>query len=212
MSLRLAIAAAAAALTASSASAGLLINVSPGSSPYAGPGFTPHALFEFETSTPRWNRAIFTGSTPGVRAQPFGSTGGYASVGPTDGSPGVFDLSDLGSIEKISFIWGSVDSYNTLQLLGAGDSILFTIVGNQIVDPANGDQSDPTTNPLVTLQLTGAHIGTVTALRFSSSQNAFEFDNLAIGVPEPASWAMMIGGFGLVGAAARRRKLRVIFA
>ena len=26
-------------------------------------------------------------------------------------------------------------------------------------------------------------------------------------VPEPASWAMMIGGFGLVGAATRRRKL-----
>jgi PEP-CTERM motif len=24
-------------------------------------------------------------------------------------------------------------------------------------------------------------------------------------VPEPASWAMMIGGFGLIGAAARRR-------
>ncbi|WP_310496850.1 cistern family PEP-CTERM protein [Sandarakinorhabdus sp.] len=28
-------------------------------------------------------------------------------------------------------------------------------------------------------------------------------------VPEPASWAMMIAGFGLVGAAARRRKLQV---
>ena len=26
------------------------------------------------------------------------------------------------------------------------------------------------------------------------------------GVPEPASWALMIAGFGLVGAAARRRK------
>jgi hypothetical protein len=26
------------------------------------------------------------------------------------------------------------------------------------------------------------------------------------GVPEPASWAMLIGGFGLTGAAMRRRK------
>jgi hypothetical protein len=25
-------------------------------------------------------------------------------------------------------------------------------------------------------------------------------------VPEPASWAMLIAGFGLVGAAARRRR------
>lgn len=32
------------------------------------------------------------------------------------------------------------------------------------------------------------------------------------GVPEPATWAMMIGGFGLVGAAMRRRRANVIFA
>lgn len=31
-------------------------------------------------------------------------------------------------------------------------------------------------------------------------------------VPEPASWAMMLGGFGLLGAAARRRKLAVTYA
>ncbi|WP_010543554.1 FxDxF family PEP-CTERM protein [Sphingomonas elodea] len=31
-------------------------------------------------------------------------------------------------------------------------------------------------------------------------------------VPEPASWAMMIGGFGFVGAAMRRRNVRVAFA
>ena len=32
------------------------------------------------------------------------------------------------------------------------------------------------------------------------------------GVPEPASWAMMLGGFGLVGSAMRRRKTAVTFA
>lgn len=31
-------------------------------------------------------------------------------------------------------------------------------------------------------------------------------------VPEPASWALMIGGFGLTGAAMRRRKTSVRFA
>lgn len=31
-------------------------------------------------------------------------------------------------------------------------------------------------------------------------------------VPEPASWALMIGGFGLVGAALRRRRTSVAFA
>lgn len=31
-------------------------------------------------------------------------------------------------------------------------------------------------------------------------------------VPEPASWAMMIGGFAIAGGAMRRRKTRVVFA
>lgn len=31
-------------------------------------------------------------------------------------------------------------------------------------------------------------------------------------VPEPATWAMMLGGFGLIGGALRRRKLNVVFA
>lgn len=34
----------------------------------------------------------------------------------------------------------------------------------------------------------------------------------AIAVPEPATWAMMIGGFGLVGGAMRRRRAAVRFA
>jgi len=34
----------------------------------------------------------------------------------------------------------------------------------------------------------------------------------AAAVPEPASWAMMLGGFGLVGGAMRRRKTQVRFA
>lgn len=33
---------------------------------------------------------------------------------------------------------------------------------------------------------------------------------IAAGVPEPASWAMLIAGFGLVGAAARRRRVRTV--
>jgi hypothetical protein len=31
-------------------------------------------------------------------------------------------------------------------------------------------------------------------------------------VPEPASWAMMVGGFGLLGAAMRRRRANAVFA
>ena len=40
----------------------------------------------------------------------------------------------------------------------------------------------------------------------------FEFGDLAAVVPEPASWALMIAGFGLAGAAARRRRVTVAIA
>jgi hypothetical protein len=45
----------------------------------------------------------------------------------------------------------------------------------------------------------------------AAGSGSFNFE-VAAGVPEPATWAMMIGGFGLIGAAARRRKTRVVFA
>ncbi|HEU4968907.1 PEPxxWA-CTERM sorting domain-containing protein [Sphingomonas sp.] len=35
------------------------------------------------------------------------------------------------------------------------------------------------------------------------------FDPRVIGVPEPGTWAMMFGGFGLIGASLRRRKARL---
>jgi hypothetical protein len=198
------LAALSAALVATSAPAAMIVTTTPGTNPYAGPGFTPSFFIDFESPIARWDRNIFTDSVGSLRAQPFGSTGGYASVGPDDGSPGTLDLTGLGDIQKISFIWGSVDSYNTLEVLGAGGSVLYTLVGNDIFDPANGNQTDPNTNPVVTL--------TVTGLRFSSTQNAFEFDNVAIGVPEPATWAMMIGGFGMIGFAARRaRRVKVAY-
>ncbi|WP_174274345.1 PEPxxWA-CTERM sorting domain-containing protein [Sphingomonas bacterium] len=39
-----------------------------------------------------------------------------------------------------------------------------------------------------------------------------KFEVSAAAVPEPASWAMMVGGFGLMGAAMRRKKAAVSFA
>ena len=40
----------------------------------------------------------------------------------------------------------------------------------------------------------------------------FTFDGVTNAVPEPASWALMIAGFGLVGGAMRSRKRSVAFA
>lgn len=45
-------------------------------------------------------------------------------------------------------------------------------------------------------------------------QGNYEFQQTSLGVPEPATWAMMLGGFGLIGAAVRRRhrSVRVTYA
>jgi hypothetical protein len=60
--------------------------------------------------------------------------------------------------------------------------------------------------------VTGSGLDTLT---FSSIQSpAFNgIDSVSlVGVPEPASWAMLISGFGLVGAAARRRRQGTVAA
>lgn len=65
--------------------------------------------------------------------------------------------------------------------------------------------------PFASFSLTFA--GVAHSVVFGGLSNSQVFDDLTFGsatpgggVPEPASWAMLVAGFGLVGAAARRRK------
>lgn len=47
---------------------------------------------------------------------------------------------------------------------------------------------------------------------FSGTTNAtvtLDFDTVVAAVPEPASWAMLITGFGLAGSALRRRRAAI---
>ena len=56
----------------------------------------------------------------------------------------------------------------------------------------------------------GAGLGVFDLLTFDglNGGGGFALDNVTLNgaVPEPASWALMIGGFGLVGASLRRRR------
>lgn len=61
--------------------------------------------------------------------------------------------------------------------------------------------------------------GTAYSIDFGGTANQTGFDNITFGskdagggVPEPAAWAMMLSGFGLVGGAMRRRQANVSFA
>ncbi|MBB3348859.1 hypothetical protein FHY02_003341 [Sphingomonas sp. BK069] len=59
-------------------------------------------------------------------------------------------------------------------------------------------------------------LGTAAVPASAAPVISFEFDNLAAGVsqavPEPATWGMMILGFGAIGAAMRRCKERSALA
>lgn len=180
-------------------------SVTPGTNPYSGPAPT----YDFDTNTPptTGGGVITTGTTPGLYAQPYGSTGNYYSVGPSTSTPGTIDFSSFGDIFNISFIWGSVDTYNTLEFLDASNNVLATFTGSQIFNPANGNQTDPNTNPVVTFFLSGSDVSNFSQLRLTSDVNAFETDNYAVNaVPEPATWAMMLLGFAAMGFALRRRR------
>ena len=59
--------------------------------------------------------------------------------------------------------------------------------------------------------------GTALSINFAGTANQTGFDNITFGsdtpvIPEPATWAMMITGFGLVGFAARRRRSGAVAA
>lgn len=118
-------------------------------------------------------------------------------------------------LASISFYWGSIDTYNFVDVLGAGGATIFSISGGAL-PPSNGNQGQPATNRRVNFIAGAGEV--ITGLRLRSTGIAFEFDNFAAtavldpgggAVPEPATWAMLIAGFGLVGASARRRRITV---
>jgi hypothetical protein len=113
------------------------------------------------------------------------------------------------NIKQISFYVGSLDTYNTFTFLGAGGGIFTGVdianlaIGDAVL--ANGNQQLGTTNGRVTFKFDGP----VTGFILSSSQNSLEVSNVGVLVPEPSTWAMMILGFGGVGAVMRRRRLAI---
>ena len=115
--------------------------------------------------------------------------------------------------DTVSFFLGSIDTYNTVNILSTTGAVLASFTGSQLSFTPNGNQDLPTTNRRVTFtrQASDAQIGGVS---FASGGNSLEIDNLVFTVPEPATWAMMIVGFGLIGFAmrVRRGKMNTVYA
>lgn len=114
-------------------------------------------------------------------------------------------ITSLTGYREVSLYWGSIDKYNTLTLLDKNGGVIESYTGDEIFMPADGNQFGAATNRRVTFQTSGS-TSAIYGLRFESTSPAFETDNIAFSaaVPEPAAWAMMLMGFGLVGGALRR--------
>ncbi|WP_298669225.1 PEPxxWA-CTERM sorting domain-containing protein [uncultured Sphingomonas sp.] len=203
--------AAALAFVSVNADAAVTVNFAGGSGATA-PGTTVFQNFDSFASgaaLPSGTSAFAYGaSIAGVAARPaYGSTGNFAAV--LGGGNWTVNFAPT---SIFSFVLGSLDTYNslTLHFVGGGST---TYVGGQIINDLifpSGDQISGETNGVVSYNAGGGPL--INGATFSSRENSFEFDNLARAVPEPATWALMILGFGAIGGALRRRRTSVAYA
>ncbi|QXQ06774.1 PEPxxWA-CTERM sorting domain-containing protein [Sphingosinicellaceae bacterium] len=152
----------------------------------------------------------FATGTSTVTAAPAGDGTRYLFTSPLKGT-GIATLTTL-DLSSVSFYWGSIDNYNAVDVLGAGGVSLLTLAGADF-SPANGGRGSAATNQRVFFTAGAGEV--ITGLRFHATGIAYEIDDIAgilasgdnqSAVPEPATWALTIMGFGMVGVGARRRR------
>jgi hypothetical protein len=156
---------------------------------------------------------IMTG-TNGNGAQPANDIGGGNYLSVLGGGAADMFFSDFTAkpVSTFEFDWGSTDTYNHI-VIHYVDS--HGVAGKITVTPGNPDFLEPDGSQVAMdanglFKVTATAGETFTGLHMYSDSNSFEIDNLAVGVPEPASWALMMVGLGLVGGALRTRAKAVL--
>lgn len=131
----------------------------------------------------------------------FGGT--FLAAGPTVGQPAI--LTFTAPVSYLSFLWGSPDTYNALTITTNLGAILNFTASGMGFPVTNGNQSF---SQYVQFSGTGGHLISSATFNNVPTTDAFESANFSVtaAVPEPATWAMMLIGFGAVGATMRRRR------
>ena len=166
----------------------------------ANPGFitmtsTPDAQVAIEGSSGLYAPPFLTGGNGVYFGAPNQVPDGpdetpYLTAGGIPGNSGSSVTLTFSSGPQVYFgmLWGSVDTYNTLSFF-SGAGLVAQLTGSQVIAVANGFQGSTGT---VYLNLySDVAFDSVVA---TSSQHAFEFDNVAYGT------APELGSFGIWGA------------
>jgi hypothetical protein len=160
--------------------------------------------------------ATLTGGTVYTTDQPFADVPGtdiagraFLAAGVQAGQPAVLTFTN--PTTYVSFLWGSPDTYNRLSLT--------TNVATYAFDVANLGFAIRDGNQAFSqyVQFAATAGETISSLSFGNvpATDAFEVANFTVtAVPEPATWGMMLLGFGMVAGAARyrRRATKVVYA
>lgn len=134
-----------------------------------------------------------------------------------DSSTSAWSLSKIGggvfSLSQFDFAT-PVDNY--LGFFGTSASSLVTVTGFLFGGGTVSQDFSPVVGTFQTFVLNGSFTG-LTSVQFTANgnNNRGAYDNIVVqdgAVPEAATWAMFIAGFGMVGAVARRRRVSVSFA
>jgi hypothetical protein len=166
--------------------------------------FNPTVTTGAATGTYSGSGQIFTTSATGgyTGATGFGTSSGSFSFSNTLGATVATSLPLFISFGSYTFSVSSIETLGYSSLNGGADTaVSLYLLGTTL---ANGFTATPSS---VTLQLNSTG-----GSAFSVGATLANPPSLA--VPEPATWAMLLGGFGMMGAAMRssRRKVSLRFS